>query len=114
MGDGWSAGGGGLPTGRLGIDMKGAPPLRGRRGRGEFGGLVEIGVSVDVGSAGSVTVVCLGGGGGNGSEAKTESNMLSKGGGAGRAFEKRDRPGVLGVFTESDSILPADLRRRLL
>ena len=109
MGEGWSATGGGLATGRLGIDMGGAPPLRGRRGRGELGGLDGFAGRCGEGGAGSV--VCLGGGGGSGSEAFRGSNLLSKGGGAGRALENRDRPGVLGVLTESVSIVSAELRR---
>ena len=82
--------------------------MRGRRGRGELGGFDAVVGKVGVGKAGSPgrAAACLGGGGGSGSDALTGSK-LSKGGGAGSAFEKRDRPGVLGVWRD-DSIVSAE------
>jgi len=57
----------------------------------------------------AAAVAAFGGRGGRGAAGRGDDGRpTSNFGGAGSAFEKRDRPGVLGVKMEADSMVPAE------
>ncbi len=109
---GSTAGGSGLPTGRLAIDMiEGLVGFGGGRGgRGESIGLAMM-AAAEAAAEAAVAGSLRGRAGGPAEDDFLAGNKLKldrAGGGAGRALEKRDLPGVLGVLRETVSMPPAE------
>jgi hypothetical protein len=116
----------GAATGRLGMLRGGGPAnLGGKDGSGEFSGLAIVAIVVSLacavstffgGTGGSGALGCVRGSGLSrpSERSSVDSNSkVGRAGGAGRAFEKRDRPDFGGCRVEApiistlDSVAPA-------